>query len=190
MLDLMAGERGCRHPGNHSLAKNENRVVDLFRAEAGAILGKAAPQARHALRAYAHDLGLAFQIQDDLLDIQGTTEELGKTAGKDVEQGKATFVSLLGRKRAREQALMLATQASEHLDIFEEKPTLLDDWPTSWSNAAIDGKSREHRVEADKPSNTSFGYGENARGHSRFFHESVSNNWPMNCGKTPSAPFR
>jgi len=121
MLDLMAGELDVDIPEITRLQRMKTGSLICFGAEAGAILGKAAPQARHALRAYAHDLGLAFQIQDDLLDVLGTTEELGKTAGKDVEQGKSTFVSLLGRKRAREQALMLATQASEHLDIFEEK---------------------------------------------------------------------
>ncbi|MDP6120721.1 MAG: polyprenyl synthetase family protein, partial [Rhodospirillales bacterium] len=87
----------------------------------GAILGRASKLARHALHAYAHDLGLAFQIADDLLDVEGNEKEVGKKTGKDASAGKATFVSLLGRERARAQADMLADQAIEHLELFEEK---------------------------------------------------------------------
>ena len=89
-----------------------------FSCESGAILGQAHSSLRHALRAYAHDLGLAFQIVDDLLDAEGDAAELGKAAGKDEEAGKATFVSLMGVDRARMQARMLANQASSHLDPF------------------------------------------------------------------------
>jgi farnesyl diphosphate synthase len=89
--------------------------------EAGAILGKAGKGARHALRAYAHDLGLAFQMVDDLLDVEGDEKTVGKGTGKDAEAGKATFVSLLGAERARHQAEMLAVQAREHLDLFDKK---------------------------------------------------------------------
>ena len=98
-----------------------------FSCEAGAILGQAHSTMRHALHAYAHDLGLAFQIIDDLLDVQGSTEELGKAMGKDEEAGKATFVSLLGVDRARMQARMLAEQAGTHLDPFGDKASVLRD---------------------------------------------------------------
>ena len=73
------------------------------------------------MRAYAHDLGLSFQIVDDLLDVEGDPEEVGKKTHKDGEAGKATFVSLLGIERARSQAHMLAEQAIQHLELFEEK---------------------------------------------------------------------
>ncbi len=96
-----------------------------FSCQAGAILGKASEQARHALAAYAHAVGLAFQIVDDLLDVEGTQAELGKTPGKDVARGKATFVTLLGLDHARDQASLLADQACEALDSFGPRADLL-----------------------------------------------------------------
>lgn len=89
-----------------------------FSCEAGAILGKAEDARRGALQAYAHDMGLAFQIADDLLDVRGRAEEIGKTPGKDQAAGKATFVSILGLDRAESQARLLAEQACRHLDVF------------------------------------------------------------------------
>ncbi len=100
------------------------RLID-FSCEAGAILGKAPRQLRQALRAYAHDLGLAFQIADDLLDVEGDPAQVGKGLRKDAEAGKATFVSLLGVERARAQADMLSRQAAQHLDCFDETADLL-----------------------------------------------------------------
>ena len=96
-----------------------------FSCTAGAILGKASDPMRNALSAYAHDLGLAFQIADDLLDIEGNAAELGKTPGKDAAAGKATFVSILGLERARAQADLLARQAAAHLEPFGEAADLL-----------------------------------------------------------------
>lgn len=89
--------------------------------EAGAILGKAPEQLRNALRRYAHDIGLAFQIIDDLLDVEGTREETGKKVKKDAEAGKATLVSVLGVERARQQANVLADQAKHYLRHFDKK---------------------------------------------------------------------
>lgn len=96
-----------------------------FSAEAGAILGKAPPQLRHAFAAYGRDLGAAFQIADDLLDATASAEETGKRTGKDAEAGKATLVSLLGIERARVQAERLAAQAASHLDALGERADLL-----------------------------------------------------------------
>lgn len=96
-----------------------------FSCEAGAILARAPDQARHALHAYAHDLGLAFQIADDLLDAEGSSDDTGKGVGRDAEQGKATFVAQMGLEQARRQAEMLSRQAVQHLDLFGEKADLL-----------------------------------------------------------------
>ncbi|HLY56505.1 MAG TPA: polyprenyl synthetase family protein, partial [Stellaceae bacterium] len=88
-------------------------------------LGKAAPELRRALVAYAHDLGLAFQIADDLLDVEGSEAEVGKSVQRDQAAGKATFVTILGVEGARKQARALVDQASAHLDPFGERAELL-----------------------------------------------------------------
>lgn len=81
----------------------------------GAILAKLPHEARTHLRGYARDIGLAFQIVDDLIDHEGDAALAGKAVGKDAAAGKETFVSLLGPERAREQARMLIEQAIQYL---------------------------------------------------------------------------
>ncbi|WP_088307969.1 polyprenyl synthetase family protein [Novosphingobium sp. B 225] len=83
--------------------------------EMGAILGRVPVEGRRQLRGYAHGIGLAFQIADDLLDHEGAADKAGKALRKDAAAGKQTFVSLLGAERAREQAAMLVDQAIAHL---------------------------------------------------------------------------
>ena len=107
------------------LQRLKTGALIAFSCEAGAILGKAAPEMRRALRGYAHDLGLAFQIADDLLDVEGSAADIGKPVGSDAAAGKATFVSILGVERARAQAELLVRQAVAHLDLFEKKADLL-----------------------------------------------------------------
>ena len=127
MLDLLAETQGSEMSigAITRLQRLKTGALISFSCTAGAILGKAADPQRHALAAYAHDLGLAFQIVDDLLDVEGSAEELGKTPGKDVAAGKATFVSILGLERARMQANALAKQAAAHLEPFGDAANLL-----------------------------------------------------------------
>jgi farnesyl diphosphate synthase len=96
-----------------------------FSCKAGAILGNAAAEHRRALIGYAHDLGLAFQIADDLLDVESTEANTGKSIGRDAAAGKATFVSLLGLAGAKKQAQILAAQAIGQLEIFGDEADLL-----------------------------------------------------------------
>ncbi len=127
MLDLLAAEHELDVPEITRLQRMKTGALISCSCQAGAILGKAGEHQRHMLAAYAHDLGLAFQIVDDLLDLEGDAEEMGKRTGKDDHAGKATFVSLLGAERARDQADILTEQAIKHLEIFAEKGKLLRD---------------------------------------------------------------
>jgi farnesyl diphosphate synthase len=86
--------------------------------ESGAILGDAGADARAILRNYGYDLGLAFQVTDDLLDVEGDEANLGKKVGKDAAAGKATFVSLLGVAGAKKEARMLVDRAITRLEGF------------------------------------------------------------------------
>ena len=125
MLDLWAEENELDVPQITRLQRMKTGELIAVSAEAGAILGKASHESRLALHAYAHDIGLAFQIADDLLDVEGDAATVGKATGKDAGAHKATFVSLLGVEKARQQAALLSKQAAEHLDIFGEKADLL-----------------------------------------------------------------
>ncbi len=125
MLDLMAPSQAYGIGEIPRMQRLKTGEMIAFACTAGAILGKAAEQSRHALHAYAHDLGLAFQIADDLIDATGSSAEAGKAVGKDKSRGKATFVDILGVERAQAQAILLAEQAAKHLDLFEEKADLL-----------------------------------------------------------------
>jgi len=93
--------------------------------EMGAILGKVPEEGRGHLRAYARDIGLAFQIADDLLDHEGDEAKAGKALRKDAGKGKATFVSLMGADQARQQAQALSEQAIGHLKGHGEEADIL-----------------------------------------------------------------
>jgi farnesyl diphosphate synthase len=118
MFDLEAEGHPLEMPEITRLQAMKTGALLAFSCEAGAILGRATQHQRAALHGYAHDLGLAFQITDDLLDVEGDAATVGKKVGKDAAAGKATFVSILGAERARQQAEMLADQAIAHLHDF------------------------------------------------------------------------
>jgi len=125
MMDLIAETQQFDLPTVTRLQQLKTGALIAFCLEAGAIMGRVAPEGRLPLRGYARDIGLAFQIADDLLDVEGDAETAGKAVGKDAAAGKATFVSLLGVDRARQQAGMLVEQAISHLAGFGAEADLL-----------------------------------------------------------------
>jgi len=125
MIDLIAEHQTLDIGAITRLQRMKTGALIAFSCEAGAILAKAPHELRAALRGYAHDLGLAYQIADDLLDVEGSAAEIGKPVGADAAAGKATFVSILGATRARAQAELLVRQAMAHLDLFEQRAELL-----------------------------------------------------------------
>jgi farnesyl diphosphate synthase len=127
MLDLVAENHELSVAEITRLQRMKTGALMSCSCQAGAILGKASKTQRHLLNAYAHDIGLAFQISDDLLDIEGDPKKLGKATNKDDKAGKATFVSLLGVERARDQAKALTDQAIKYLEVFGKKGDLLSD---------------------------------------------------------------
>lgn len=125
MIDMLAEVSDLEITAITRMQRMKTGALIAFACESGAVAARASLASIHALNAYAHDLGMAFQITDDILDIEGDSEVLGKTVGKDEKAGKVTFVSVLGLERARTQAGLLASQAIAHLDLFDEKADLL-----------------------------------------------------------------
>ncbi|WP_343806942.1 polyprenyl synthetase family protein [Alteraurantiacibacter aestuarii] len=127
VMDMAADHEQFDLHGVTRLQQLKTGALLAASVEMGAILGKVPEEARAHLRAYARDIGLAFQIADDLLDHEGDEEKAGKALRKDEGQGKATFVSLMGADKAREQARALADQANGHLVSHGKEADLLRD---------------------------------------------------------------
>jgi farnesyl diphosphate synthase len=125
MMDIVAETSEFDLPTVTRLQQLKTGALLGAAVEMGAILGKVSPEGRTHLRGYARDIGLAFQIADDLLDHEGDQEAAGKALRKDAEAGKQTFVSLLGPERARAQARMLVDQAITHLSQHGPEADLL-----------------------------------------------------------------
>ena len=125
MIDLEAEKKDLDLEEITLLQQLKTGALIGYGCEAGAILGNASAEQRQALISYASDLGLAFQIADDLLDVEGSVEETGKAVGKDEDAGKETFVSLLGINGARDEAKRIADRAVSQLSIFDAKADLL-----------------------------------------------------------------
>lgn len=127
MMDIVAETSQFDLPTITRLQQLKTGALLGASVEMGAILGKVPAEGRGHLRGYARDIGLAFQIADDLLDYEGDEAAAGKALRKDAAAGKQTFVSLLGPDRAREQARMLVEQAVSHLGSHGQEAELLRD---------------------------------------------------------------
>lgn len=125
MMDIVAETSTFDLPTVTRLQQLKTGALLSASVEMGAILGKVPPEGRTHLRGYARDIGLAFQIADDLLDAEGDEAAAGKALRKDERQGKETFLSLLGPERAREQARMLVDQSIEFLSSYGPEADLL-----------------------------------------------------------------
>lgn len=125
MMDLMASETSLDLAAVTRLQQLKTGALIGWCLEAAAIMARVPPEGRTGLRGYARDIGLAFQIADDLIDHEGMEEKAGKRVGKDSAAGKETFVSLLGPERARQQAEALLDQAVGHLRGYGEEADLL-----------------------------------------------------------------
>ncbi len=125
MIDLEAQHAKLDLEAITRLQRLKTGAIIRFSCEAGAILASAPTKERRALQLYADDLGLAFQIADDLLDVESSAAVTGKPVGQDQAAGKATFVAVLGVDEARRRAKAIADRASGHLACFEERADLL-----------------------------------------------------------------
>jgi farnesyl diphosphate synthase len=125
MMDLVAEGRELDLPAITRLQQLKTGALIEYAVEAGCIMAKLPAEARTPYRGYARNIGLAFQIADDLIDHSGDEAAAGKPTRRDANAGKATFVSLLGEERARQQAGFLVNQAIEHLASHGSEADLL-----------------------------------------------------------------
>jgi farnesyl diphosphate synthase len=125
MMDLAAEGQSLDLPAVTRLQQLKTGALIEFAVEAACIMARLPAEARTPYRGYARNIGLAFQIADDLIDHSGDAAAAGKRVGKDAACGKATIVSLLGPDRARRQADMLVEQAVEHLSSHGSEAQLL-----------------------------------------------------------------
>jgi farnesyl diphosphate synthase len=125
MLDLMSEGRNLGQSELSRLQDMKTGCLIAGSCRLGAILGGADERGRDALGAYGIAMGLAFQIADDVLDVESSAAVTGKATGKDAAAGKATFVSRLGLEGAKTYARELAETASRHLASFGERANVL-----------------------------------------------------------------
>ena len=132
MLDLAAEGRFAGN-GPQQLGEDEVRTLQAmktgallrFACEAGGMLGSATPQQRKALERYGSAVGQAFQIADDLLDLEGDPALVGKSTGKDAVAGKATMVGALGGAGAKTRLGQLVAEAEQALTPFGKSAAIL-----------------------------------------------------------------
>ncbi len=121
MIDMEAAQSRFDFGQIVVLQRMKTGALFEFCCESAAVLAAAGPEDQERLRNYARDIGLLFQITDDLLDALGSTETAGKKTGKDASQGKATLLSVLGTEGAKQQARQLAAACAEHVEPYGEK---------------------------------------------------------------------
>ncbi len=127
VLDIKAGDSPQNEASITRLQNLKTGALIKYAVWSGALLAGAGDKGLDALEAYADDLGLIFQITDDILDVTGDAKTVGKAVNKDKNLGKATFVSILGLAGAKERATILADRAKRRLEPFGEKAQILSE---------------------------------------------------------------
>ena len=125
MIDMLESESPRDLNTITRMQRLKTGALISYATEAAAIIGRAREAERNALAGFSNDLGLAYQIADDLLDATGDEGDVGKPLRSDAVAGKANFVTILGVDGARQRVRILAEQAKEHLAIFREKAHIL-----------------------------------------------------------------
>lgn len=127
VLDMAGAELGDDLIQITRMNRLKTGALFSFAVDAGALIGLAGDDERAALARYAHDVGLAFQMADDLLDAEGASEEMGKATQKDSNAGKNNFVTLQGVTQTQERLRLVAAQAKSHLHIFGGRGKVLSE---------------------------------------------------------------
>ena len=125
MMDLAAEGQSLDLAAVTRMQQLKTGALIEYAVEAACIVTRLARDARTPYRGYARNIGLAFQITDDLIDHSGSETAAGKRTGKDAKAGKATVVSLLGPERAAQQARVLVEQGIDHLSDHGEEADML-----------------------------------------------------------------
>lgn len=129
MLDMIAENKPEEDVDQGALARLQRKKTGaLFSAccESAVLLNGSTREEHHRLASYARNLGLAFQMIDDVLDVTGDSQKLGQEVGRDAAAGKTTFASLLGAEGAQRQAEFLLVQAVDYLNPFGSRARMLD----------------------------------------------------------------
>ena len=125
--DMAGGDMGSDLIAVTRMNRLKTGALINYAVDAGAMIGCASEAEKTALSRYAHDVGLAFQMVDDLLDAEGVVRDTGKAVGKDKDRGKVNFVTVLGADATRDRIAMLADQAKQHLSLFGPRAYVLNE---------------------------------------------------------------
>ena len=120
-LDLTHAAKKVTYEQLREIHSRKTGALITASVQAGAVLARSTPEQFHALTLYGNRIGLAFQIIDDLLNVESTTEQLGKTAGSDAAMHKATYPALFGADKTREKAREAVAHAVDALESFEQR---------------------------------------------------------------------
>ncbi|MDZ4690126.1 farnesyl diphosphate synthase [Terricaulis sp.] len=125
--DMAGGDIGSDLIAVTRMNRLKTGALINYAVDAGAMIGCASEAEKTSLSRYAHDVGLAFQMVDDLLDAEGVVRDTGKAVGKDKDRGKVNFVTVLGADATRDRIAMLADQAKQHLSLFGPRAYVLNE---------------------------------------------------------------